>query len=875
MRKFFSFRSSSSADHNMGSGGPPEHSKENAYWEAPWAPDKNKDLGSKPSKHQSESKRTSSLGLRRSLSFSSSTAPGALGEMDLNCLDGQSRSPSSSSDATSQAVGDHVRLGNCMSDNNCLDRYIDGEHQGRYSPRTGKDGFLAENKFLPSSRRPPRAQSVASVSPTCDAKLVRSHSFREGRDTHHNFPKRDVACCVSGPSSPHRPLRNSVMKPRDFDSETMSTVEDIYEDRSDLPPCFDFNNNIQKRCLSDLGTSYYVSDAAPYGSTNRNQKLAHFQEDIDGDLLRKGREVEERAVLLSEEHEQEKLQKSGYSMSALHQLIESVTDDRRKLSLDLSKQIRCRLSERSSAREAFKQVKADLDAKTWKLQREKEEVQISLEKELDRRSSDWSSKLEKYEAEEKRLRERVRELAEQNVALQREVSSIKGREEEFGNRAINSELQLNNLTVRMEELEMENNNLQLALTEWQERTQDAEADRGCVTRSFKEIEKENKELQKTVTNLQKMCSEQDKTISGLRNGFSHEIVKQDSEDVDIVINKIQMEQLRLTGVEQMLRRELESSRLEIESLRLENINLLDRLQGSGNGYEYSLFRLDKELCDRVECLQSQGLSLLEDIIQFSGELLEYLKSKSRQCSEPTHSEEVHAGIDGTLLIEYNMRSRNYKRAIECLRRSLQRVSQILHEKSEAERCQSDSTECGASVQVKGQEMKADLDLELKAETLLRETLKEKLWFKEVELEQLQTEVASLVRVRDILRGEFQTEQDKVSRLTHDIKKLEFQVMKKDETINQLQIQLQECTKELSVVKGLLPKVTNERDTLWEEVKQYSENTMLLNCEVLSLRKKIEDLDEEVNMREGQITILKNSLNEPFDILYRPDSLKDY
>ncbi|KAK1277535.1 hypothetical protein QJS04_geneDACA003522 [Acorus gramineus] len=867
MRKFFSFRSSSTADQNTG---PPN--KENKYWEAPGETNKNKDFDLKPSKSQLESKSNPGPCLRRSLSCSSSTVHDLLRERDLNCLDGESRSPSSSSDSASQEVEGCLRSGKCTSDKKYLDRYIDGEQQqGRHSPSTRKDGCSAENKILSGSRRPPRVQSMAPASPSYGKTLVRSRSCREGKDSHHNLSNRDWTCRNSKPESPKRLsqllLRKSMIKSRDFESKT---VEDIYVDQTDMQPSFVTDNNVYKRSSSDLGISYYVSDAAPYGSTNRNQKLFLFQEDVDGDLLRKGREVEERAVLLSEEFEQEKLRKSGYSTSALRKLIGSVTEDRRKLCLDLSKQLRCRLAERSSAREALKQAKADLDATSWRLQKEKEEVHISLEKELDRRSSDWSLKQEKYEAEEQRLRERMRELAEQNVSLQREVSSIKGKEEEFGNRASNLELELNNLTIRMEELETENNNLQMTLIEWRERAQDAETDRGCVTISFKEIETENKELHKVVARLQKTYNEQEKTISGLRQGFSHEIVKQDSQQGDTILTKLQMEQVRLTGVELMLRKELDSSRFEIESLRQENINLLDRLQGS-----YSMVRLDQELCDRVECLQGQGLSLLEDIIQFCGKILEYLKSKPHKCSVANLLEEVHAGINETLLIEYDMRYRNGKRAMENLKRSLQKISQILHKKSEYVDCQSESSVCGASAQVKSQAKKGDVEFELKAETLLRETLQEKLWFKEVKLEQLEAEVASLVRIRDILKGEFQTEQDKVSRLNHDTKKLEFQVMKKDETMNQLQIQLQECTKELNVVKEKLPKVLNERDALWEEVKQYSENNMLLNCEVLSLKKKIEDLDEEVNMREGQITILRNSLNEPFDILYRPDSIEDF
>ena len=54
--------------------------------------------------------------------------------------------------------------------------------------------------------------------------------------------------------------------------------------------------------------------------------------------------------------------------------------------------------------------------------------------------------------------------------------------------------------------------------------------------------------------------------------------------------------------------------------------------------------------------------------------------------------------------------------------------------------------------------------------------------------------------------------------------------------------------------------------MWEEVKSSKEKIMLLNYEVLSLRKKIEELEEDILTKEGQIAILRDSLEKPFDIL---------
>ena len=57
------------------------------------------------------------------------------------------------------------------------------------------------------------------------------------------------------------------------------------------------------------------------------------------------------------------------------------------------------------------------------------------------------------------------------------------------------------------------------------------------------------------------------------------------------------------------------------------------------------------------------------------------------------------------------------------------------------------------------------------------------------------------------------------------------MLKKDENINCLQIDSEESTKQLTIMKGILPKVFGDRDMLWERVKQCSEEKMLLSAEV--------------------------------------------
>ena len=68
-----------------------------------------------------------------------------------------------------------------------------------------------------------------------------------------------------------------------------------------------------------------------------------------------------------------------------------------------------------------------------------------------------------------------------------------------------------------------------------------------------------------------------------------------------------------------------------------------------------------------------------------------------------------------------------------------------------------------------------LRFELKAETLLTSLLREKLYSKELELEQLQAELATAVRGNDILQCEVHNSLDNLACASHQLKNLELQV----------------------------------------------------------------------------------------------------
>ncbi|KAF3613448.1 hypothetical protein FXO38_36238 [Capsicum annuum] len=147
---------------------------------------------------------------------------------------------------------------------------------------------------------------------------------------------------------------------------------------------------------------------------------------------------------------------------------------------EVSSMLRNQVAKRASAKEEASILQAELDLQTRRLETEKNELQSVLEKELDRRSNDWSLKLEKYQIEQHRLRERARELAEQNDSLQREVSSFNEKEVDNIIKISFSEKHLEDLSKRIEQVLEENQNLRQQLTQLQEEYRVAQDNRDYV-----------------------------------------------------------------------------------------------------------------------------------------------------------------------------------------------------------------------------------------------------------------------------------------------------------------------------------------------------------------------------------------------------------
>jgi chromosome segregation ATPase len=289
---------------------------------------------------------------------------------------------------------------------------------------------------------------------------------------------------------------------------------------------------------------------------------------------------------------------------------------------------------------------------------------------MDRRSQDWADRILKFQSEEVRLHERVRGLAEQNISFQREVTFLERNKPDASAKVASLELQNIKLNDELEKLRCKHDDLQNSSADLHARFNEVTEEKDHLWGYLKDKEDENRALHKVITRLQTTSNEQKRTITSLRQGYRSELDKSVECNGDKV-NKLQLELIRLTGVEQKLRGEVRSCHLEVESLRQENVALLNRLQSAGNGSSISLIRLDQELQAIVDKLQTQGLSLLDKISQLCTKLLDLMKQKR-------HENESSSDIDVLTVTDYTFEYQSI-RGIEGLKRSLQAVNSILSE----------------------------------------------------------------------------------------------------------------------------------------------------------------------------------------------------
>ncbi|XP_040381644.1 paramyosin-like isoform X2 [Oryza brachyantha] len=746
-----------------------------------------------------------------------------------------------------------TRLTNLLSNNEVLDRYIDGEQEATILSERQKQ-YSPTRSVISNLGRPPRPQSTVPSVPRLTKEIPETYPSEDVKDGHlHQLAQEDTreTCKITtlcNASRNHAVLPDAFERfshLEDYKSERVTSVEDIYEDMQEMqPPDFIFSS------------SEPISDDA----------------ETDGRLLQRSKEVEAKFIAPSEETYELNMSKyKRLSANDMLQMIQCLTEDRRQLAYELSSQIKARLTERFAAKEQFRQTKKELDIRTRRLEKEKSDVQITLEKEMDRRSDDWSVKLSRFQCEEERLRDRVRELAEQNVSFQREVTFLEAKRVDASDKVSCLEMEIKKLNDELEKVRNDHDNLQKSSVDLHARFTKVVEEKDHLREFFEDKDGENKALYKVIARLQTICNEQERTISGLRQGYIAELDKKSVECGNEKKSRMKMELIRLTGVEQKLRGEVQSCHLEVESLRQENITLLNRIQNAGNGPRLSSIRLDQELQARVDNLQTHGLSLLDKTSQLCIKLLDLMKCKRRE-------NEVDNGIAALTVTDYTLEFQSIKGRIQNLKQSLWTINSILTEK-ETTKEGSGEIVVGSSVSREHKDGRLPLDnpeLKLKEEAMLNRVLKEAILSKEFHIEQLESDLASSLRGQDVMRNEIQRVQDELSCMNHKAKHLEIQGLKKDETISQAQLDFQESAKELSSLRGTLKTVTDERDLLWQEAKQMRKTITAMQNETSSLKKKIEALEEDILVKEGQISILQDNISNPqLDFICSPRSMKEF
>eukprot|EP00252_Welwitschia_mirabilis_P025878 TRINITY_DN8251_c0_g1_i1.p1 TRINITY_DN8251_c0_g1~~TRINITY_DN8251_c0_g1_i1.p1 ORF type:complete len:1014 (+),score=231.53 TRINITY_DN8251_c0_g1_i1:415-3042(+) len=635
--------------------------------------------------------------------------------------------------------------------------------------------------------------------------------------------------------------------------------------------------------------TYFLHDGQQIDGKYQFQVWPNGYEMDDKDLDRRAQEAQERVEMFSRQLDSLNSYNGNAALTVAKTLdpnvellqtkLRHICEEKRNLALELCYEIQQRISERLATKETIDILKKEMEAHAKMVESEKNDLQSSLEKELDRRSNEWSNMLEKIKVEEKRLRDRVRDLAEQNVSLQREVSSLHSRDTNLKNQIRESENCIQSLKTSLGDAEIEIARLRDSLSESCMKARDIEDDRNLIKRNYKEKESKNNELQKLVAQLQRLCGEQEKTISGLWHSINSQVKDNNLHQKKSNITNLQAENLRLISSEQTLRKDLENCRFEVDILRQENASLLERVRGWEKDSGLALINLDQELQERLDGLQAQALGLLDDSNYLCSSLLNFTKNQLYSAEEFEIKDDAFSKGFATeqerdRTIEFETTFTRLSQRIDSLKKNIQFQNGVLKEKShisckelpkqdrEVSLCSFsdvDSTEIAYNL--------GDLHKELKAETLLSKVLKEKLWSSEVELERLQEEVANLVRTRESLSNENLSLQKMLNQTLQKEKELQIQAKTRMHDIKHLQNEWNGCCEELSRLTQELSRTAKERDNFQQNAEQLSWENKTLAAEVQMLKKRIEKLDEDVLFKEGQLSILREGQLEE-DVLFK-------
>lgn len=502
--------------------------------------------------------------------------------------------------------------------------------------------------------------------------------------------------------------------------------------------------------------------------------------------------------------------------------ISTLRKERRELALELAAEIRTRIAEQKSASDALRRTRLEMESQLRGVEKDRASVQESLERELERREKEWAAKLDKMKIEEKRMRDRVTEMAEERVELQKVIASFKLKEASWRARAREFEFSMCTLKERSHRSDADVGELKQSISDVCSKLKATSDELDTVGQRNQYLEMENLELQKEMLRLRRICNDQEMTIEGLCQELD-EAVNGSSECKSEGLIRLQRELLRLAGVEQTLRNEM-------NALHAEMINLKQKCLGH-NGAPVDLMRLNQELQVRVDGLQTQAITLQDENKQLSINLR--TAKREKKDAEATLSM-FQSSREGMEYIEGNL-----------IPLDKDEVKENLRQRNE-----------GSNTEEQSEDLKEEDKLHWKV-------INGKLQSRDLELEQLDGEIAALTYSRDSLQMEVDDLHGRLVMANQRVRELERQLGRKEEDLDVLQAHLQEHREELLSLRNELPLIRRQRDEMRKEAEDVNREVLRLTLEINDLRKVVEKLDEELMLKDGQISILRGTYGGDF------------
>ncbi|KAH7441919.1 hypothetical protein KP509_03G062200 [Ceratopteris richardii] len=526
---------------------------------------------------------------------------------------------------------------------------------------------------------------------------------------------------------------------------------------------------------------------------------------------------EERAgVLVGDEHFQ--YGTLDFDTQMLRKEFERLVDENRDLALEMAVELRARLSERSNAEQTLKRVRLDLQNKIKSMEREIEEMKARLQEQVEESEVEWASKYEKVKAKEKRLGERLKQVLEEKFELQREVSLLTQKKNVLVEELRECQESTNSFKEKAEDSTREVTRLRRLLEEATSRSNDKDEkasgrqplmasdsegwrkDGAKVTiRRYRDKERELMESQRAVGKLQKICREQEKTIAGLRFAVTEQ-TNATGERGEFFV-KLQRELVRLTGVEQGLRTEVEGFKAQALAAKRENANLREKV----GIMVKKLDNLDRELEQEDNAFVCRGNNGSIISVEPDEEVGAAATVRVEELESPENGDVRHESFSNQQIIR-SSESLNHSMAIVPLKA---KEAAVVHDPiiSELELCYEEKEE----------------------------------------LEMLRGVVQKLSQTRVRLQEEACNLHNALSLTNRRVQELELQLENKEGELGDMQ-------KQLSRVRG-------QRENLQKEADFMGREAIRLTTQVDQLQRRLEQLDEDVMVKDGQLCILRKALNE--------------